>query len=559
MIVTGLAIMLLGLIVPMATTFLLENILPSGQAIMVGSIAVLLAGTAVSKFLFSVVKEMMRGRVEQKMKVELQSAVFARILNLPVQFFKEYSAGELSERVMALTELCTIFGEILLGFGMTALFSSVYLIQILSIAPVMFLPALAVLFVQLLIAGVSVYGRLTVMTMELEASTKVQGIVYEIFSGIQKIKLAGCEERAFAKWAEKYQMEAKARYNPPFAFKVQNALSPVVTILGSMLLFAVAANKSLSVPQYAAFNTSFGMVSGAILELTSVAAMISALRPIMDLAEPILKAKPEVCEERQIVKKVKGSIELNNISFRYTDDGPWIIDHLNLKIPRGQYLAIVGTTGCGKTTLMRLMMGFETPKSGAVYYDGKDIQKLDQKSLRQQIGVVMQNGKLFSGDIFSNITISAPQLGLKEAWEAAEMAGVADDIRNMPMGMQEVSFLNWLKGKKTKVFIPVQSCRKNSIVRRYPSKRMQQAKVCPYLLRNAVIDRPNQVWSINITYIPIKRGFLYLTQYNNIREARKAIGKYVHIYNFERCHSALNNQTPASCYYPILLLDNHAA
>ena len=91
------------------------------------------------------------------------------------------------------------------------------------------------------------------------------------------------------------------------------------------------------------------------------------------------------------------------------------------------------------------------------------------------------------------------------------------------------------------------------------SKRMQQAKVCPYLLRNAVIDRPNQVWSINITYIPIKRGFLYLTQYNNIREARKAIGKYVHTYNFERCHSALNNQTPASCYYPILLLDDHAA
>ena len=91
------------------------------------------------------------------------------------------------------------------------------------------------------------------------------------------------------------------------------------------------------------------------------------------------------------------------------------------------------------------------------------------------------------------------------------------------------------------------------------SKRMQQAKVCPYLLRNAVIDRPNQAWSINITYIPIKRGFLYLTQYNNIREARKAIGKYVHTYNFERCHSALNNQTPASCYYPILLLEDHAA
>lgn len=436
--VAALAIMLLGLIVPKATTFLLEDILPSGQAVMVGSIAVLLAGTAVSKFLFSVVKEMMRGRVEQKMKVELQSAVFVRILNLPVHFFKEYSAGELSERVIALTGICTIFCEVLLGSGMTALFSLVYLVQILSIAPAMFLPALAVLLVQLLIAGISVYGRLTVMTMELEASTKVQGIVYEIFSGIQKIKLVGCEERAFAKWAEKYQMEANANYNPPFAFKVQNALSPVVTILGSMLLFAVAAGSSLSVSQYVAFNTSFGMVSGAILSLTSIATMISTLRPILELAEPILNAKPEASEEKEIVKKIKGNIELNNVSFRYTEDGPWIIDHLNLKIRSGQYIAIVGTTGCGKSTLMRLMMGFETPKSGAVYYDGKDIQKLDQKSLRQQIGVVMQNGKLFSGDIFSNITISAPQLGLKDAWEAAEMAGVAEDIRNMPMGMHTI-------------------------------------------------------------------------------------------------------------------------
>ena len=102
--------------------------------------------------------------------------------------------------------------------------------------------------------------------------------------------------------------------------------------------------------------------------------MISALRPIMDLAEPILKAKPEVCEERQIVKKVKGSIELNNISFRYTDDGPWIIDHLNLKIPRGQYLAIVGTTGCGKTTLLRILGGFLEADEGVVIFDDEDIR-----------------------------------------------------------------------------------------------------------------------------------------------------------------------------------------
>ena len=159
------------------------------------------------------------------------------------------------------------------------------------------------------------------------------------------------------------------------------------------------------------------------------------IKPILELAQPILKTPPEISENKEIVKSVSGTIELNQVSFRYQEDTPLIIDDLSLKINRGQYVAIVGTTGCGKSTLMRLMLGFEKPDTGAVYYDGRDIQKVDLKSLRRQIGVVMQNGKLFSGDIFSNITISAPWLALQDAWDAAEKAGIAQDIREMPMGM----------------------------------------------------------------------------------------------------------------------------
>ena len=117
---------------------------------------------------------------------------------------------------------------------------------------------------------------------------------------------------------------------------------------------------------------------------------------------------------------------------------PYVIDGLDLKIRAGEYVAIVGTTGCGKSTLLRLLLGFETPEKGAVYYDGKDLAKLDLRSLRRHIGTVTQNGTLFQGDIYSNIVISAPQLSLDEAWEAAEIAGIADDIRAMPMGMQTV-------------------------------------------------------------------------------------------------------------------------
>ena len=153
------------------------------------------------------------------------------------------------------------------------------------------------------------------------------------------------------------------------------------------------------------------------------------------MVKPILETVPEQSEDKQVITRLSGGIELSNVTFRYQEDMPPVLDDLSLKIRPGQYVAVVGKTGCGKSTLMRIMLGFETPQKGAVYYDGKDIKRIDLKSLRRRIGAVMQNGKMFTGDIFSNITISAPWLTLDDAWEAAEKAGMADDIRAMPMGM----------------------------------------------------------------------------------------------------------------------------
>ena len=139
------------------------------------------------------------------------------------------------------------------------------------------------------------------------------------------------------------------------------------------------------------------------------------IKPILEMVKarfstPCLKL-PRV--SRVIAERLSGGIELNNVSFRYSDSMPSVIvDNMSIKIRPGQYVAIVGSTGCGKSTLMRLMLGFEKAQKGAIYYDGRDISKLDLKSLRRRIGVVMQDSKLFSGDIYSNITISAPWLTL---------------------------------------------------------------------------------------------------------------------------------------------------
>ena len=177
------------------------------------------------------------------------------------------------------------------------------------------------------------------------------------------------------------------------------------------------------------------MVSGAFSSLAGIALTVAQIKPILEIVKPFFDTVPEIAEEKQVLTRLSGGIELNNVSFRYNENMPLVVDDLSLKIRPGQYVAIVGKTGCGKSTLMRLLLGFEKPQKGAIYYDGRDIERIDLKSLRRRIGVVIQNGKLFQGDIYSNIVISAPWLTVKDAWEAAELAGIADDIRKMPMGM----------------------------------------------------------------------------------------------------------------------------
>ena len=190
--------------------------------------------------------------------------------------------------------------------------------------------------------------------------------------------------------------------------------------------------------EYTAFSAAYGMISGAFMGLAGIASTVAQIRPILDEVKPIMDAEPEVSEGRKMVTRVSGGIELTNVSFRYSESMPLVIDDLSLTIRPGQYVALVGATGCGKSTLVRLLLGFEKPQKGAIYYDRRDLATLDLKTLRSRIGCVMQNGKLFFGDIFSNITVAAPWLTLDDAWEAAEIAGIADDIRAMPMGMHTV-------------------------------------------------------------------------------------------------------------------------
>ena len=270
----------------------------------------------------------------------------------------------------------------------------------------------------------------------MKLAAQESGMNYAMITGIQKIKLAGAEKRAFARWGRLYAKEAEYLYNPPMVIKMNSVISAAISLIGTVVMYSAAISSGVTFDNYVAFTSSYGFISGAFMQLSSVALLIAGIRPTLEMVGPILEEEPETAEKKQTVTSLSGNIELSHVCFRYADNMPDILDDLSIRIKPGEYVAIVGETGCGKSTLIRILLGFEKPRKGAVFYDGRDLNSLDLRSLRRHIGVVIQNGKLMMGSIFENITISAPWLGMDDAWEAAEAAGIAQDIREMPMGMQ---------------------------------------------------------------------------------------------------------------------------
>ncbi|MBQ9600312.1 MAG: ATP-binding cassette domain-containing protein, partial [Clostridia bacterium] len=319
--------------------------------------------------------------------------------------------------------------------GITAIASLLYIKQIFDYAPALGILTLVIVFVLLGITFLTGFAKVKEERKYMKEEAKESGFSYAIISGIRKIRLSGAEKRAFARWAKIYAGGAEIKYNPPLLLKINSAILPAASLLGMLAIYYAAASSNVSPSAYLAFTAAFGTLTGALTVFADNITETAQVLPILEMAEPILQAEPEQSEEKEIVTKLSGGIELSNVSFRYNETMPYILQDLNIKIKSGEYVAIVGKTGCGKSTLMRLLLGFETPDKGAVYYDRRDVRSLDLKSLRRKIGVVMQEGELFSGSIFSNITVSSPMLTLDDAWEAAEKAGIADDIRAMPMGM----------------------------------------------------------------------------------------------------------------------------
>ncbi len=431
----ALAAALLGLLTPKLTNMMVGSVAESGSVAVLLSVTVFMTCVMVSGHFISSAQEIASKKIGTKIKLGMESTVMMRILSLPAAFFRDYGSGELAGMVHLTETLGEMLVSVLFTSGLTAVCSLVYIPQIFIYAPALVLPAFLVILIMTVFSAISAIVQMREKKKHLEHELKEMGISYALISGIQKVKISGAEKRAFMLWSEKYAQRAEIEFRPAFIVRYNTTIITAILLVGSVVIYYLALKSGISIAEYYAFNSAYGMLIGAFTVLSGAMLIAADIRSSMDLLSPILSAAPEVSEGQYSITRLSGGVELNNVTFRYGSDMPLVLDNLSLKIKSGEYVALVGSTGCGKSTLMRIMLGMEKPQKGAVYYDGKDLSSIDPKSLRGRIGVVMQNGKLFQGDIYSNIAISAPGLTLDDAWEAAELAGIAEDIRLMPMGM----------------------------------------------------------------------------------------------------------------------------
>ncbi|MGC0207781.1 NHLP bacteriocin export ABC transporter permease/ATPase subunit [Streptomyces levis] len=440
LLLSGLVTVAIGALVPIATGKVLGEFVPKAQTDLIVQVCLAVMLSSVVAAAFMLLQNLTILRLEGRIEATLQPAVWDRLLRLPTTFFTERSTGELASAAMGISSI----RRLLAGVGPTVAQSVtvgamnlgllLWFSVPMAMAAIGMLVVIAAVFLGLGLWQVRWQRRLVVL------SNKLNNQAFQTLRGLPKLRVAAAENYAYAAWASEF---ARSRELQQRVGRIKNVTSvlgavylPLCTLLMFMLL-AGPARGSMSAAAFLTFNTSVTMLLTSVTQLTGAFVSAVAALPLFEEIKPVLHATPEVRAASTRPGPLTGAIEARRVSFRYTDDGPLVLDDVSFEVRPGEFVAIVGPSGCGKSTLLRLLIGFDRPVSGSVLYDGQDLAALDQSAVRRQCGVVLQHAQPFTGSILDVICGTEP-FTPEEAMAAAEMAGLAEDIKRMPMGLHTI-------------------------------------------------------------------------------------------------------------------------
>ena len=427
---------LLALAVPFASGVLVSSVIPAASSQGLAQMALLLLGATLGLGAFELARAIALLRIDARVGNASQAAIMQRLLRLPAPFFRRYSAGDLALRAFGVTDILRLLGTSTQAALLNWVFGLVSFVFLFVVDWRLGLVAAAlVLFALAVTLGLNLW-QLGYQRRMFHEQGEIASRVLQFLNGIAKIRANGAEPRAFARWATRYSRQKRLDYEIRRIGNVLEDFNAGYVVLTSMVLFASVAwlAPGMHAGWFIAFNAAFTQLLAATLAMTAaLTASLDAI-PLYERAKPILETLPEARDSQGAPGELRGAVELSHVSFRYGSEGPVVLDDVTLRIAPGEFVAIVGPSGSGKSTLFRLLLGFEQPASGAVYYDDRDLAGLDVAAVRRQLGVVLQNSRVMPGDIYGNI-VGAAGGSLEEAWDAARLAGLDGEIEAMPMGM----------------------------------------------------------------------------------------------------------------------------
>ena len=437
---------LIPLITPILTETIFQDIIPIFDRQCLATVTQVMMVTAFTVSALSIIRSVAIIRISTKLQITSEAALWGRLMSLPTKFFRRFTVGELASRMSGFNVVKELVSGDFIGTLFSFVFSFWSIILMCYYSFSLTLTALGIWLIHFFIISLIYYQTLIIQRKMIKCSNKTAGTVQQIFAGLAKFRVQGAEEQAYLLWSknfgEQWKWNLKLRWLNNYT-TIINSIQPFVL---TMLLYYIAIlgmnqtgadGKSISgigYPQFIAFNAAFTAFNASLGTVLGFIVQFFRIQPQIENLKPIIEEIPESTSDKADASVLSGDIEVSHLSFGY-EGGEEILHDVSFHIGSGENVAIVGKSGCGKSTLIRLLLGFETPKQGAIYYDGQDLSDVSLTSVRSQMGVVLQNGQLMAGDIFSNI-VGTRLLSQEDAWRAAEAACIAEDIANMPMGMQ---------------------------------------------------------------------------------------------------------------------------
>ena len=434
----GLLVGLVMLLPAAVLGFVADTVIPAGETGPLHAATAALAGFALVGALLHVLQGMALMRLEARAASRVEAAFWDRLLRLPPRILHRYPAGELAMR----------------GTTFQGLRDSVQGVVANAVLSIVFLaPALAIVFVYdaalgVLAAAVGILSLVVTVVLGLRqmsphgrvirATQKLAGRLFQLINGIARLRIGGAEGSAFAVWARDYREQKRAELELGVLETHLVAFGAALPLLaGAVLVLGAAGSEpgALSAGDFLVAFTLLLLFQAAVVRLGASFGSVAAIVPAFGQVRPFLDEPPETDVEGEPVETLGGEIVFDHVSFRHHPIGPLILDDVSIRARPGEFVAIAGESGAGKSTLFRLALGLAEPSTGAVYYDGRDLRRLNVKQVRRQLGVVPQEAHLHPQDLWDNIIGDHEDATAEDAWRAARLAAVDEDIAAMPMGM----------------------------------------------------------------------------------------------------------------------------